>query len=132
MYFLFELLRPVFFVLRLIGEIKDKLYYLGMPSKVDPFWEWYELRSPEEKFPELLKQEEKITKEFNFRKGSIFYIIFNLLHEEVGEWVSIQRLINATGKDAFYIRIVIGQIKKKVKPYKIEASGKGSYRLIIS
>ena len=127
MYLLFELLRPVFFILRLIIEIKDKLYYLGMPKEVPSWWEW-ELMTPEEKFPELKKQKRK----FGFRKGSIAYIIFNLLYEESGEWVTLKKMKDATGKDFPLIRTLINQIEKKIEPYKIEPSGKGSYRLINS
>ena len=99
-----------------------------MPKEPDPVWEFYEMRSPKEKFSKLVNQEKK----FYFKKGGIPNIIYNLFQEEHGEWVSIQRMIKATGKDSSYIRITISQIKKRIKPYKIEPSYKGSYRLIIS
>ena len=101
---------------------------MGAPKNPDHVWEYYEGRTPEEKFPTLVKKEKK----FHFTKGGSPSIIYNLLQEENGDWVSIQRLKNATGKDASYIRITISQIKKRIKPYTIEPSGKGSYRLIIS
>jgi hypothetical protein len=129
MYLLFRwVLPPFFFLYDLFSTIKHKLFYWGMPKEPDPVWEFYEGRSPEEKFPKLVNQKKK----FYFTKGGIPNIIFNLLQEEHGDWVSIQRLINATGKDSYYIRITISQIKKRIKPYTIEPSGKGSYRLIIS
>lgn len=118
---------PFLFLYDLFGKIKHKLFYLGMPKEPNPVWEYYEGRSPEEKFPKLVTQKKK----FHFTKGGIPSIIFNLLQEEHGGWVSIQRMINATGKDSSYVRITISQIKKKIKPYKIEPSGKGAYRLIV-
>lgn len=123
------LLIPVAFISNLIEDLKNKFYNWGMPSKPDPLWEYYELRTPEEKYPEMFINQEKKT---NFRKGSIANTIFNLLQEEAGEWVTLKKMKDDTGKEFPYIRIIINQIEKKISPQKIEASGKGSYRLIIS
>lgn len=129
MYLLFRwVLPPFFFLYDLFNTVKDKLYYLGMPKEPDPVWEYYEGRTPEEKFPTLVFKEKKLY----FKKRGIPGIIYGLCKEEHGDWVSILRLVKATGKDPYYIRITINQINKRIKPHKIEPSGKGSYRLTSS
>ena len=74
---------------------------------------------------------------FNAKK-SITKTIFKMLLEAKGEWVTVKNMAKRVNKKPEYIRIVISQLKGKIKKefkdnnLKIEPSGESSYRLIIS
>lgn len=72
-------------------------------------------------------------------EDSITKTVYKILLEHKGEYVSVRKLANETGKDDLgNIRAVIGELKKKIRKQgkshllRIEPSKKGSYKLIIS
>lgn len=72
------------------------------------------------------------------KKNSIIKLVYNELLNAKGEWVRVRHLANNLNKTDAYIRIEMGELKRKIRSVrkenqlKIESSGKGSYRLLIS
>jgi hypothetical protein len=68
-------------------------------------------------------------------KKSTTRTILEMLYSANGEFVTLQKIEQVTGLDRKYLRIIIDGLKKKKtkdnKSIKIEASGEGSYNLII-
>lgn len=69
---------------------------------------------------------------------SIIKNVFNILIKANGEWVKVRKIANDIDRSDSYTRTVLNQIKVKIcnqrreNNQKIESSGKGSYRLLIS
>lgn len=72
------LLIPVAFIHTLIEDFKYKFYHWGMSSKPDPLWEYYELRTPEEKYPEMFinkKTDLVFVKQKNNKKKKVYELL---------------------------------------------------------
>lgn len=69
---------------------------------------------------------------------SLIKDVYTILLEANGSYVQVRRIANELNKEPSYIRIVISQLKKKISEQrkdnvlKIETSGRGSYRLLVS
>lgn len=131
MYYLLEfILRPICFVLNSISELKDKLYYWGVPSKVDPLWEWYELRSPEEKFPKSVNQDEDLTfvKVNNNKKKKVYELLKS--NTEGLEKTKIQNKVKIKYDD---LRSIMSQLRDDLVDQGIDkqiVAEKGVYKLL--